>query len=142
MNDIAMKHKSALLEAKTKYAEERSKESNEGAEAVDQQAMLLKAAMANKKEDSKRGGWFPVFGAGSAEDDQLDPKDKRIKQLEAVKADQDEEIKKLKSELVRLRSTYNETIYVNKKQKEKYDHERSGYLEKIEALQDQLALHN
>jgi hypothetical protein len=139
--EMAAKHKAALLDMKTRHAEERTKEAMEQAEGVqktstvDQQSMLLKAVANRKPEDPKKG-WFAFTKTES--DDEMDEDQKRFKGLEMKNAAQEEEIKKLKSELVRSRSTYNEQIYVSKKQIERLDQENQAYASKILSLEKSL----
>ena len=100
---------------------------NEGMDAQSQQAMLLEKALAKRKQNEKKSTWG--FFAKSDEEE-LTEDQKKIKELEAANEDQEEEIKKLKSELVRLRSTYNETMYVSKKKIEQLETEKEQLAEK------------
>ena len=103
---------------------------------------MLRRAMANKKpaQENAKGGWFGFGVARSAsEDGDLDESQQKIKELEAENAKHEEEIKQLKSDLVRSRSAYNETIYMNKKQIEELTHANSAYAAKIATLEQELA---
>lgn len=103
----------------------------------DQQAMLEKALEKSKKKintKAGRSGWF--FGKSDSEE--LTPDQKKIRELESTNADQAEEILKLKSEIVRLRSSYNETNYVNKKRLEHLQTENKMLQEESQDLQNRL----
>lgn len=103
------------------------------------QAKLLQAAVKNRKDKSLqpdnagKGGWG-VF----KKEEVLDENQKRIKELEMINADQTEEINKLKSDLVKLRSVYNEEVYVNKKKVDQLQQENKACSLKAAALQEEL----
>jgi len=147
ISNMATNHKTALLEAKSRYAEElekeRARDSEKEATDVVDQGEMLRRAMANRKQpaqDNAKGGWFGFGVARSAsEDGDLDETQQKIRDLEGQNAKKDEEIKQLKSDLVRSRSTYNETIYMNKKQIEELTQENSAYAAKIATLEQALA---
>ena len=160
MAEVEIKHRTALLEEREKTrqametarqlsadADERSNVSErsrgEASDAQAKQANFLEQAVANrqKKTPEQKGTsrWLSGFYRGQEEEEELDENQKRIKELEAVKADQEQEIQKLKSELVRMRSTYNETIYTNKKKIEQLETENEAYALKTTALETELA---
>ena len=49
-----------------------------------------------------------------------------------------DELKQLRSDFVRAKSTYNETVYMNKKQIEELTQENSAYAAKIASLEIEL----
>lgn len=100
------------------------------------QAMLLEQAVAYRRSKTgvaNKKGWFS--GLGINDEEELTEDQKRIKELEAINTDQNEEIQKLKSELVRLRSSYNEATYTTKKKIERLEHENEAYSLKVSALE-------
>ena len=147
VSDMAAKHKSALLEAKSRYAEELEKErmreeKNGEGEKVDQSEMLRRAMAGMKPPptDGNRSSWFGLRAnkSGSEDTADLDENQRRIKELEELNEKQEEEIKQLKSEFVRAKSAYNETIYVNKKKIEELTQENAAYAAKIASLEIEL----
>jgi len=102
----------------------------EGASSQAQQSMLLEKALANskKKSEANKKAWS-LFGKGEP-DEELSEDQKRIKELESANADQAEEILKLKSELVKLRTSHNETVYMNKKKIEKLEADNESLLKR------------
>ena len=109
--------------------------------APSQQAMLLEQAVAKQRDPSKQGNanWRKFLaGAASEDGSEMGDKEKRMKELQEENQAQGEEIKSLKSELVKLRSSYNEAMYMNKKKIETLDEENKLHLEKIASLEVQL----
>ena len=98
--------------------------------------MSLERIVAEKKrkEAAKRAGW----GFFGKPEEELDENQKRIKELEKTNDEQTEEMKKLKSDMVRLRSTYNEEAYVNKKKIERLEAENEEYENRICELEKEL----
>ena len=93
---MATNHKTALLEAKSRYAEElereRARDAEKEATDVVDQGEMLRRAMANKKpaQDTGKAGWFGFGVSRSAsEDADLDETQRKIKDLEAQNAKQD-----------------------------------------------------
>lgn len=109
--------------------------SNEGNDPQTQQSLMLQQALERKKklDDSKRSSsnlrW--PFG-GPAEE--LTEEQKRIKEIEEINSNQEEEIKQLKSELVRLKSAYNEAMYINGKRIEQLQKQNTEYEERTHQL--------
>lgn len=108
------------------------------------QELMLQAAVANqqrKQAESAKGSWGGVFriSSGGDSDESLTPEQKRIKELETMNLDYEEDVKKLKSELVRLRSTFNDTMYTNKKKVEQLEIENQQLGSKIEMMEKELA---
>ena len=132
--DLVARHKAEIAEADAKLLEERAQK-NSATES--QQAMLLQAAVAGrkKKECSEKQGWRFLLKTTESEDEQ-DEKLKRLKELEDENKTQAEEIKNLKSEMVRLRSTYNETSYMAKKRIERLSDENEAYATRIAQLEE------
>lgn len=110
------------------------------------QEVMLQAAVANqqrKQAEAAKSSWGGVIagfrrGNGSEADENLTNEEQRIRELEAINGDQEEEIKKLKSELVRLRSTHNDALYTNKKKVEKLQNENRSISLKVQALEVEL----
>jgi len=132
--DLVARHKAEIAEADAKLLEERALK-NSATES--QQAMLLQAAVAGrkKKEGADKQGWRFLLKTTESEDEQ-DEKLKRLKELEDENKTQAEEIKNLKSEMVRLRSTYNETSYMAKKKIERLTDENEAYATRIAQLEE------
>ncbi len=113
--------------------------SNDGNDPHTQQSLMLQQALERKKksEDARRNGstvrW--PFG-GQAEE--LTEDQKRIKELEEINGNQAEEIKQLKSELVRLKSAYNEAMYINSKRIEQLQKQNADYEDRTHELLVQL----
>ena len=112
-------------------------DSNEGEKAQAKQARILEEAVARRK--SKTGVAKKSWFAGLVgEEEELTEDQKKIRELENVNAEQLREINSLKSEVVRLRSTYNETMYTSKKRIETLETENEAHLLKVQALEDAL----
>ena len=105
----------------------------------DVQTMSLAEIVEQKKkrEAAKRATGWALFGKAGPEEE-LDENQKKIKELEKLNEEQTDELKKLKSELVRLRSTYNETTYLNKKKIEKLESENEALEKRIGELEREL----
>jgi len=139
--DVEIKHKKAVLDI-----QERMKSENpERLSAESKQAMLLQQAVADRQRKStttQQKSWrsrFLMSGSADEEDSNSDDYQKEVKELQARNEAQEEEIKMLKSELVRLRSKYNEDSYMNKKRIERLTEENEAFAEKAAALQIQLS---
>lgn len=112
---------------------------NEASETAPvRQARLLEEAVASRRNKTgiAKKGWLDVLGL--AEEEELTEDQKRIKELEAKNDEQTREINSLKSEVVRLRSTYNETMYTSRKRIETLETENEAHLLKVQALEDAL----
>lgn len=118
-----------------------------GESASDAQSRLLQQAVAARQSKDAaaadaKGSWrntISGFIKAPEEEEELDENQKRIKELEALNDAKDEEIKKLKSETVRLSSGYKEVMYMNKKKIEGLTSENEAYAIKTGALGRQLA---
>lgn len=162
--DAKSKHLSALADAEVKYratlaevearqviesADDESQGSgrasmSDTSDAHSRQAMHLQKAVAARMSKSAAAGstgWRSAVSGfmKTSEEEDLDENQKRIKELEAMNNDKEEEIRKLKSETVRLSSGYKETIYMNKKKIEQLGSEKEAYVLKTAALERQLA---
>lgn len=137
------RHTEALLDQKEKMAQQHAAAKDSAAPPNPQEMMLQKAVADLKaKEAAKGGSWGSVIqrvrGNGDAEEE-LSADQKRIRELETVNADQENEISKVKSEMVRMRSTYNDTMYTNKKRIEQLEQENQEYAAKQQAMELELA---
>ncbi|GKY93190.1 hypothetical protein MPSEU_000286800 [Mayamaea pseudoterrestris] len=109
--------------------------------APSQQAMLLEQAVAKQRDPAKLGAAnWRKFLAGAPSEDGSDSgeKDKRLRELQEENQARSDEIKALKSELVKLRSSYNEAMYVHKKKIESLEEENNQHVDKIASLEHQL----
>jgi len=142
--NMERKHKAAIAEIQERALVERMEKKESSADS--QHAMLLQAVAERqrKSSSSSAGGqqrsWRRFLSKGEVEgeeyvEEDLDENQRRIKDLEATKVFQDEEIRQLKSELVRLRSSYNEAMYMSKKKIERLMEENEAYAEKTKALE-------
>jgi chromosome segregation ATPase len=146
LRDAEARHKADLEQLKAKHeAEMRDLHERAFAERVEKQstespqAMLLQQAVADQMmKKAKPSSWRKFLKAGD-EDESLDDNQKRIKELEAQNAEREEEIKSLKSELVRLRSSYNEAAYVSKKQIDQLTDENEAYAQKVKSMEELLS---
>jgi hypothetical protein len=160
--DAKSKHLSALADAESRYratltevgarqvTESAADEDSQGSsrasvsdtsDAHSRQAMHLQQAVAarqSKTAAADSSGWRSAI-SGFMKEEELDENQKRIKELEAMNTDKEEEIRKLKSETVRLSSGYKEILYVNKKKIEQLGSENEAYALKTAALEFQLA---
>ena len=130
------KHNASIADIEARAFAERVEKS-----APSQQAMLLEQAVARQRDPSKQGGasWRKFLaGAASEDGSEMGDKEKRMKELQEENQAQSEEIKSLKSELVKLRSSYNEAMYMHKKKIETLDEEKKQHVEKIASLEMQL----
>jgi hypothetical protein len=115
---------------------------SETSDAASRQAMHLQQAVAARQSKSAAAdstGWRSAISGFMKEEEELDENQKRIKELEALNDAKEEEIKKLKSETVRLSSGYKEIMYVNKKKIERLESENEDHALKTAALERQLA---
>jgi chromosome segregation ATPase len=134
------RHMDALLDQKEKITQQLM-EANEVAQPNPQELMLQKAVADRKAKDAAAKGsglWGSVRRVQGDAEDELTADQKRIKELEVINADQEDEIKKTKSEMVKLRSTYNDTMYTNKKRIEQLEQEKSMHEAKQQALECEL----
>jgi hypothetical protein len=140
------RHTEALLDQKEKITQQMSATNEMSAPQNPQELMLQKAVADRKAKEAaaKCGGiWNSVKqrvqtgGASNldSDDKEISAEQKRIKELELINADQEDEINKTKSEMVKLRSTYNDTIYNNKKHIEQLMHEKEMYEAKQQAME-------
>jgi hypothetical protein len=164
--DAKSKHLSALADAESRYratlteaearqvivesaVDDESQGSSrasvsDNSDAHSRQAMHLQQAVAARQSKSAAAdsaGWRSAISGfmKTSEEEELDENQKRIKELEAMNDDKEEEIRKLKSETVRLSSGYKEIMYVNKKKIEQLGSENEAYALKTAALERQLA---
>jgi chromosome segregation ATPase len=162
--DAKSKHLSALADAEVKYratlteverrqvtesADDESQGSSRASvsdtsDAHSRQAMHLQMAVAARQSKTAAvdsSGWRGAISGfmKTSEEEELDENQKRIKELEALNADKEDQIMKLKSETVRLSSGYKEIMYVNKKKIEQLTSENEAYVLKTAALVRQLA---
>ena len=111
-------------------------------EGGDQQAMMLEAAMAERQRKSEKehgkGVWGLLFNK-SEEEDGLDENQKRIRELEAIKDAQAEEIHKIKSDYVKLTTAARNENYQYKKKISDLEGENEAYKCKVELLLRRLA---
>jgi chromosome segregation ATPase len=117
---------------------------SETSDAASRQAMHLQQAVAARQSKSAAAdstGWRSAISGfmKTGEEEELDENQKRIKELEALNDAKEEEIKRLKSETVRLSSGYKEIMYVNKKKIERLESENEDHALKTAALERQLA---
>ena len=142
------RHTEALLDQKEKITQQMAFTNDTMAPQNPQELMLQKAVADRKaKEAATKGSglWNSVIQrvqtAGSTsevDDKELTTEQRRIQELETINADQSDEINKQKSEMVKLKSTYNDTLYNNKKKIESLEEEREMYRAKQQAMQFEL----
>lgn len=136
------RHTEELLDQKEKLAA-RLAESDK-AELNPQDMMLQKAVADRKAKDSSstKPGWGTVIQQfrNTANDMSDEPSEdrKRMMELERDNADKEEELNKAKSEVVRMRSSYNDTLYVNKKRIEELEKQNEEYVTKLRAMEIEL----
>ncbi len=104
-----------------------------------QQSLMLQQALERKKksEDARRNASTMRWPFGGPVEE-LTEDQKRIKELEETNGNQAEEIKQLKSELVRLKSAYNEAMYINSKRIEQLQQQNADYEDRTHELLVQL----
>lgn len=146
MRDADARHKAELEQLKLKHeAELKELQERAFSDRVEKQstespqAMLLQQAVADRMKKAKPTSWRKFLKPGD-EDESLDDNQKRIRELEARKAEQEEEIKSLKSDLVRLRSSFNEASYVSKKKIDQLTDDNEAYAQKVKSLQELLSV--
>lgn len=129
------KHNASIADIEARAFAERVEKPNPS-----QQALLLEQAVAKQKDPSKQGPSWRKFlaGAGSEDGSEVGDRDKRVKELHEENQAQSEEIKNLKSELVRLRSAHNDALYMSKKKIEQLEEENKQRVERIHSLEEQL----
>ncbi|GAX11062.1 hypothetical protein FisN_24Lh001 [Fistulifera solaris] len=131
---------SGSFASSTQSSRSEDESSNDANDPHTQQSLMLQQALERKKksEDARRNAsamrW--PFG-GQAEE--LTEDQRRIKDLEEINGNQAEEIKQLKSELVRLKSAYNEAMYINSKRIEQLQKQNADYEDKTHELLVQLS---
>jgi chromosome segregation ATPase len=137
------RHTEALFDQKEKLMLQIAA-ARESAAIPNPQDMMLQKAVADRKAKeaaAKSGSWGSViqmYRGSTDSDEDLSPDQRRIKELEAANLERDEEINKVKSEMVRLRSTYNDTIYTNKKRIEQLESENVAYAAKQREMELEL----
>jgi DNA repair exonuclease SbcCD ATPase subunit len=135
LEQLKVKHEAELKELQERaFADRVEKQSTESP-----QAMLLQRAVADRMKKAKPSSWRKFLKPGD-EDESLDDNQKRIRELEAQKAEQEEEIKALKSDLVRLRSSFNEAAYVSKKKIDQLTDDNEAYAQKVKSLQELISV--
>jgi hypothetical protein len=110
------------------------------------QEMMLQKAVADRQRKqqaaAKGSGWGQVISlvrnSNNENEEDISEEQRRIKDLETMNADQEREIEKLKSEIVRMRATYNDTMYMNKKRIEQLEMENDQFAAKQKALELEL----
>lgn len=135
LRELEHKHTESILDLKEKAAQKFGEA--EKAAASNPQDMMLQKAVAARKEKQAKGGWGSVLNrvVKNDGDSELTEEQKRIKELEAISGDQENDIKKLKSDMVKLKSTYNDTLYNNKKHIEQLELENQRYAATQKALE-------
>lgn len=138
--ELEIKHRAAILDAR-EQARNAVDQHDEGASVASKssrashsaQAMLLQQAVSKKKtkETPSGGGWLNGL-MRHGDEEELSEEQTRIKELETITDDQAQEIQKLTSDLVRLRSTYNEQMYVSKKTIEDLQKENEAQAKRIQ----------
>ena len=142
------RHTEALLDQKEKITQQMALANDTVAPQNPQELMLQKAVADRKaKEAAAKGSgiWNSVIqrvqtagGPSEADDKELTTEQRRIKELETINADQNDEINKQKSEMVKLKATYNDTLYNNKKRIESLEDEKEMYAAKHQAMEFEL----
>jgi chromosome segregation ATPase len=142
------RHMDNLLDQKEKITQQMVAANETPAQPNPQEVMLQKAVADRKAKEAAKGGgiWGSVIQrvqtgvtSGGDAEEELSVEQKRIKELELINADQEDEITKTKSELVKVRSTYTDTMYNNKKRIEQLEHEKSLCEAKQQAMEIELA---
>lgn len=143
LQDQERRHTEALFDQKEKLNQQiiAAKESTV---VPNPQEMMLQKAVADRKakDAAKSASWGSViqkYRGSTDSDEELSAEQKRIKELEAINAEHEEEFTKVKSDMVRLRSTYNDTLYTNKKQIEKLEAENKTYAATQKTMEMELA---
>merc|ERR1712151_390581 len=123
---------------------------SEHSENNTQQAMFLQEAIARQKKATANSdalntssGWQTIssfFNNGMKEEEELDDNEKRIKELEQIKAAQEEEIKALKSEMLHMKTSFRDESYLCKKQMKQLITENEAYRQKTESLTKELTV--
>jgi chromosome segregation ATPase len=110
-------------------------------DGVDQQAMMLAKAISERKRKASadgKGVWGLFFNK-SEEGEELTEDQKRIKELEAIKDAQAEEIQKTKSDLVKLTTASKDEAYKTKKRMAELEEANESYKAKVDLLLRRLA---
>ena len=148
LHEQERRHTEALLDQKEKITQQMALANDTVAPQNPQELMLQKAVADRKaKEAAIKGSgiWNSVIQrvqtAGSTsdvDDKELTTEQRRIKELETINADQIDEINKQKSEMVKLKATYNDTLYNNKKKIESLEDEKEMFAAKQQAMEFEL----
>lgn len=136
--DMETKHKAAVKELEEKMFADRVEKPTESQQAMLLQKAVLQQAVADQQKKAQQSSWRRFLNKGSDDEDDTTSSGKRLKELETLNDEQAEEIKKLKSELVRLRSSHNEAAYLSKKTIERLTEENEVYVERVKALEEKL----
>jgi hypothetical protein len=139
---LTEKHEKKIAEMEAKAFSDRVEKPS----AESQQALLLQEAVRNRKEPKSQAGinssgWRRILAGGSQVDEEEfgdDDTRMQLKKLEKENDAQSKEIKELRSELVRLRSSHNEVTYTSKKTIERLEDENANFKKKIDLLEEQL----
>jgi chromosome segregation ATPase len=141
------RHTEALLDQKEKITQQMALAHDTVAPQNPQELMLQKAVADRKAKDAATKGsgiWNSVIqrvqtaGSTEVDDKELTTEQRRIKELETINADQNDEINKQKSEMVKLKATYNDTLYNNKKKIESLEDDKEMYMAKQQAMEFEL----
>ena len=136
IEQLRSKHHSEITELQERAFAERVEKST----VESPQAMLLQQAVADRMKKSMQASSWRKFLKAGDEEESLDDNQKRIRELEVKNSEQEEEIKSLKSDLVRLRSSYNEAAYVSKKKIDQLSDENEAYAQKVKSLEEMLSV--
>lgn len=123
IDDLERKHTEALLDQKEK-AQKLLKEAEKDV-ASNPQEMMLQKAVADRKAKENNGSWGLMQRVRGDGKSSLSPEAQRIKELEELLASQSEELLQMKSEMVRMKTSYNDTLYKNKKRIEELENQCS-----------------
>ena len=93
----------------------------------------------HRKNGGDGKGVWGLFFTKSEDAEDLTEEQKRIKELEAIKDAQAEEIQKIKSDLVKLTTSSRNESYVSKKKIADLEKENDAYKAKVELLLRRLA---
>lgn len=132
VDDIEQKHTEALLDQKEKVQKlmaETEKEANSNP-----QEMMLSKAVADRKAKEGNASWGLMQRVRGEGKDAVSPEVQRIKELEALLATQEEELMQTKSDMVRMKTSYNDTLYKNKKHIEDLEKENQKFVEQFGSL--------
>jgi chromosome segregation ATPase len=132
---LKSKHENEMKELQERvFAERIEKQSTESP-----QAMLLQQAVSDRMKKSLQSTSWRKFLKAGDDEESLDDNQKRIKELEAKNAEQEQQLQSLRSEMVRLRSSFSEAAYVNKKKIDQLTDENAAYEQKVKSLEEMLS---